>query len=134
MMKGVQLKSAIASPGKVIVSGAPEGLDGRIVGELARIADDRLVVHIARDDQRAAPGQRRHSGGPARGNAGEGEDRPQQREAHLPAVRVTGDEQIGLHLAQGEVRRVTEDDVEAVRCGDPQPRVEGIRQPETRQS
>ena len=53
-MKPVELKSAIASPGKVIVSGAPEGIDGKVAGEIARLADDRLVVHVARDDQRAS--------------------------------------------------------------------------------
>lgn len=53
-MKRIELKSAIASPGKVIVSGAPEGLDGKVAGEIARLAEDRLVVHVARDDQRAS--------------------------------------------------------------------------------
>jgi transcription-repair coupling factor (superfamily II helicase) len=49
-----ELQKAAASPGRVIVSGAPEGLDGKIAGELARQAGDRLVLHVARDDQRAA--------------------------------------------------------------------------------
>ena len=49
-----ELQKAAASPGRVIVSGAPEGLDGKISGELARQAGDRLVLHVARDDQRAA--------------------------------------------------------------------------------
>jgi transcription-repair coupling factor (superfamily II helicase) len=49
-----QLKQAVAAPGKVVVSGAPEGLDGKVAGELARAAGDRPVLHVARDDQRAA--------------------------------------------------------------------------------
>jgi transcription-repair coupling factor (superfamily II helicase) len=49
-----QLKQAVAAPGKVVVSGAPEGLDGTVAGELARAAGDRPVLHVARDDQRAA--------------------------------------------------------------------------------
>jgi transcription-repair coupling factor (superfamily II helicase) len=49
-----QLKQAIATPGKVVVSGAPEGLDGKIVGELAHAAGKRPLLHVARDDQRAA--------------------------------------------------------------------------------
>ena len=48
------LKKALAQPGKTIVSGAPEGLDGMIAGDLARAAGDRLLLHVARDDQRAA--------------------------------------------------------------------------------
>ncbi len=53
-MKPIELKSAIGTPGKVIVSGAPEGIDGKVAGEIARLAEDRLVVHVARDDQRAS--------------------------------------------------------------------------------
>ncbi|MEE4236105.1 MAG: transcription-repair coupling factor [Anderseniella sp.] len=49
-----ELQKAVATPGRVIVSGAPEGLDGKIAGELARAAGNRLVLHVARDDQRAA--------------------------------------------------------------------------------
>jgi transcription-repair coupling factor (superfamily II helicase) len=48
------LKNAVAKPGKTIVSGAPEGLDGMIAGELARAAGKRPLLHVARDDQRAA--------------------------------------------------------------------------------
>ena len=48
------LKTAVQSPGAVIVSGAPEGLDARVVAELLQLASGHLLVHVARDDQRAA--------------------------------------------------------------------------------
>jgi transcription-repair coupling factor (superfamily II helicase) len=37
-----------------LISGAPEGIDGKIAGEIAKAASDKLVVFVARDDQRAA--------------------------------------------------------------------------------
>ncbi len=48
------LKTTVQAPGKVIVSGAPEGIDGKLIGDIVRLAGERLVVHVARDDQRAA--------------------------------------------------------------------------------
>ena len=48
------LKTAVQAPCKVVVSGAPEGIDGKLIGDIVRLAGEKLVVHIARDDQRAA--------------------------------------------------------------------------------
>ncbi len=41
----------IASPGRTLIAGAPEGYDGAVLAELARA---RSLLHVARDDARAA--------------------------------------------------------------------------------
>ncbi len=48
------LKTGVEKPGKVIVSGAPEGIDGQLTAEIAKLAGTRPLIYVARDDQRAA--------------------------------------------------------------------------------
>ena len=48
----MNLKSALSRPGVMTLSGTPEGLDALAISDLARTSAPRVLVHIARDDQR----------------------------------------------------------------------------------
>ncbi|MGI9464828.1 MAG: hypothetical protein ACR2OM_12850, partial [Aestuariivirgaceae bacterium] len=48
----MDLAKTLAGPGLTMLSGTPEGLDALAIGDIARAAAPRIVVHIARDDQR----------------------------------------------------------------------------------
>ena len=43
----------LAARGPIVISGAPEGLDARVLAELA-VASPAGVLHVARDGQRMA--------------------------------------------------------------------------------
>ncbi len=53
-MKGIEqgLARLMATPGRSVLCGLPEGLDGLVLGDVARLASPRPLLHIARDDQR----------------------------------------------------------------------------------
>ncbi len=48
------LKKKLQSSGRIVISGAPEGFDALVLGELAADAKGRPVLFVARDDVRAA--------------------------------------------------------------------------------
>ncbi len=56
-------------------------------------------------------------GGPGAGHVGEGEQRTDARQAHLAAVGVAGDQEVGRGLVEREIGRVAEDQVESLSLG-----------------
>ena len=44
----------MAKPGRILVSGAPEGHDAAILGDMVAAAPSRTLMHVARDDARMA--------------------------------------------------------------------------------
>ena len=48
------LAPALGRPGRVLISGAPDGLDGRLLAELAIFAAPTPILYVARDDARLA--------------------------------------------------------------------------------
>ncbi len=53
-MKGPEhdLVRRLATPGRSVLAGLPEGLDGLVLGDVVRLCAPRPLLHIARDDQR----------------------------------------------------------------------------------
>ena len=49
-----KLKPRLTRPGRTAVSGVPQGLDAMLLPEIAKSAGQRVTVHVAVDDQRAA--------------------------------------------------------------------------------
>jgi transcription-repair coupling factor (superfamily II helicase) len=47
-----RLARHLASRGRLVLAGLPEGLDGLVLGDVARLAAPRPLLHMARDDQR----------------------------------------------------------------------------------
>ena len=53
-MKPVDLNKALSKPLRTMLAGAPDGLDAMVLGEIARAASPKTLVHVARDDHRLA--------------------------------------------------------------------------------
>ena len=73
---------------------------------------------MPRETTSVASAQSCHACSPAARDLRERHQRPDQRQPNLAAVRVPGDQQIGLDVAQREVRSVAHDDLVSIRGRD----------------
>ena len=52
MLNATVLRQALQQPGRLVVSGVPDGLEALVLAGAARLAAPRPLIHVARDDQR----------------------------------------------------------------------------------
>src|SRR5215475_3080934 len=85
----------------------------------------------ARDDEGAPSAQVGDTGGAAARNCRERDERADEREPHLAAVGVAGNEKVRVDCAEREVEAVTKDDMKASVAGNRDGSIERVTERET---